>query len=306
MQERVSIYQVNPVSNFPLDNFAVIERAVREASEGGSSLCVLPEDCLLGVVRGNQPLLEAGSRFDEWVVRLSRLAKMHSIDLVPGSLPKTVGESVYNTTLYINSHGVVVSEYSKNNLWLSERDEYDQSTMEPVVFDGVLGRTALLICWDIMDHTLFESVVRKGVEWIIIPSFWVNAQAQSLQKKRGKAKGVYRDFIEGHMLDSLIATRAQEYNVGIVFCNFGGTKPYVDIFGQAVKARSAGKSQIIAPLGGLNSRLNTSGVGHLDVEINRGYIRTVLNDHEVLYGRREDVSSGQQYIVKNEGQIAHI
>lgn len=291
MQEKVLVCQLSPTNNYPNNNFNQIEKWVKEAKAKGVSLCVFPEDFLFGIIRGRDALLEAGLEYEKWVKRFSELATKFQIDIVPGSLPRRVRSSIYNATVYINKKGEVAGECSKSNLWLSERGEYMSSKEEPEVFDTILGKTSLLICWDLMKHSLFESIVRKGGEWIICPTLWSTNQSPSLKEERGQATGLsrYHSFGDSKRLNNLIASRVFDYNIGIILCNIGEKAEYIDSKGKKIIARSAGRSQVVGPNYSVLSKPLPNKIQAISITIDAKITKEASSDAEILYGRREDI-----------------
>jgi predicted amidohydrolase len=290
MSIRVSICQVRVKENFPKNNFKVLEEKIKEAKKEGSNLCIFPEDFLFGIIRDQAELKEVGAQYNAWVKKLCELAKLHSIDLVPGSLPKKVRDRVFNTTLYINNNGIVLGEHYKANLWLTERSSYDIGNKELEVFDTLLGRTGLLICWDTMHDNAFKELIKKGAEWVIAPAFWTNHHSLTSKKERGTVSVRYPKAYERKLLKSIIYFRAQSYNIALIFCNFGGRTSYVDKDSDEVKLNSAHSSQIVGPLATPEYLVpSKSGVYHLDIDLDS--VRGAIRDNEVFFGRRQDISS---------------
>ena len=105
-----------------------------------------------------------------------------------------------------------------------------------------------IICWDLMDHKLFEEAIKQEVEWIINVSLWYTNQSKDLERRRGKTKNKYRIPVRrSERLSSIIETRSTEYNLGIIFCNIGGIHKYI---GQAFEVQflstGSGQCQVFA------------------------------------------------------------
>ncbi len=286
---KVALNQLLPKAGHPEINFRAMEQSIKQSVEAGAELCIFPEDFLYGVLRQPSDLRKAGESFEQWVGRFCALAKHNNIDLIPGTLPRR-DKRLFNTAVYIDKNGAELSRYSKHNLWLSERDEYSPSLEPALVFQSILGKTALIICWDMMDHRLFESAVRQGAEWIICVSFWSINQAEDLARKRGTAGNKrYSGFSDSALLDVLIPTRALEYNVGLLFCNFGGAHEYPGRLGIPQKAISAGRSQIVMPYKQQNAVLRKRSQATLVFDLDLQVAAQTLKDTEIWYGRREDI-----------------
>src|SRR3989344_144110 len=156
MKTKIALCQVNPSFNEPEINFHKMEAIIDKYSKKNVKLFILPEDYLYGVLRDRNQITIAGKKFDFWVKRISSLAKKYQVDLIPGSFPLLEKNKLLNTTIYIDKNGQVLNQYSKTNLWLSERAEFTPNTQQSKSFNSVLGKTVQIICWDLMNPKIFE------------------------------------------------------------------------------------------------------------------------------------------------------
>nr|MBI5455354.1 carbon-nitrogen hydrolase family protein [Candidatus Levybacteria bacterium] len=290
MKKLTALCQLNPLLRKPEDNFNKVEQVIKEHSSQKILLFIFPEDFLYGILRGREEIKDAGKKFNFWIKRFSVLAVKYNIDIIPGSFPLFAKGKLFNTTVYINKKGQLLNQYSKTNLWLSEREEYSPSLVPPKVFNSILGKTIQIICWDLMDHKLFEEAVRQGAEWVINVSLWSLDQSRDLSRKRGKTKNKYSFSLKkSERLNSIIETRTTEYNIGIIFCNIGGNHSYIALGEVEQLARSAGSTQAIAPLDGV--RINVKNRKEQVLICNIPDIKDYISDHEIFYGRRKDVKN---------------
>lgn len=286
MHTAITINQLAPLADKADANFKTMQQTIAQNAAEGSLLAIFPEDFLYGVLRSRLQLINAGRQFDTWVKRFCELAKRYRIDIIPGTLPSLKNGNVYNSTVYIDKTGTIVTTYSKNNLWLSERDEYQPSLQLPKVFDSVLGKTAIIICWDICDHRLFESMIKQEVEWVIVLAFWSTNQSKDMARSRGTVKNRYIGFSDSKMLDALIQSRVSEYNIGFIFCNFAGKHEYQGLTGPQI-AVSANRSQVVTPYLSVVYRLSNRREATLRCDLES--ISQSIRDFETHYGRRLDV-----------------
>lgn len=287
MKARIALCQLTPLVNQPEKNLVKMKSAVRKCSKSGVKLCIFPEDFLYGILRGKDNIKEAGEKFQFWTNAFCELAKKYRIDLIPGSLPLSEKGNLYNTTVYINSKGKVVNKYRKTNLWLSERFDYRSSPYRPKSFQSFLGKTMIIICWDLMNHQLFESAVKQNVDWIIVISLWSTNQSNDLAKERGRPKNKYPGNMDSSLIDSMIRARVYEYNLGIIFCNFAKTLKYEGENSSFEFAFSAGRTQVVVPLIGVVKKLNNKQENILISDLPD--IKEYIKDYEILYGRRNDI-----------------
>ncbi len=289
MRTKIALCQLLPIVNEPEQNYLLMEMSIARSADAGVKLCIFPEDFLYGVLRDRCQLLIAGKKYHYWINRFSILAKRYEISIIPGSLPRYEDNRIFNSTVYINERGDVMYNYSKTNLWLSERDEYQRGSGEIECFDSVFGKAAIIICWDIFDHRLFESAIKQGAQWMIVISFWSINQSEDLAKVRGRPLRVYEGFSDSKLIDTLICSRVSEYNIGIIFCNFGGVHRYVGKSRTEQKAISANRSQVVIPFNSILARLANRKETILRCETPS--INSIMTDYEIYYGRRADIVS---------------
>ena len=296
MNTKIALCQLNPKSSKPEDNFKTIENTLKQYSNKNISLFVFPEDFLNGILRERKDILEAGKKFDYWTQRFSNLAKRYKVDIIPGSFPLFKNGKLYNTTIYVNNKGEILNQYSKTNLWHSEREDFSINPNPPTVFNSVLGKTMQIICWDLMDHNLFEEAIKQNVDWIINVSLWSANQSRSIAMKRGLPKNKYYNISirKSERLNSIIETRSAEYNIGMIFCNIGGVHKYLAKDKLKDEARSAGSSQVIAPLDGVRRMVKNRREQVLIVDVPE--IKDYISDSEIFWGRREDILHNYPYL----------
>lgn len=290
MITKIALCQINPLFNKPEINFDRMENIIDKYSRKNVELFIFPEDYIYGVLRDRNQIAEAGKNFNVWIKKLSSLAKKYKVDLIPGSFPLLENYKLFNTTIYLDKNGKVLNKYSKANLWLSERAEYISSASPSKCFDSILGRTVQIICWDLMNPKIFEDAVKQNAEWIINISLWSTNQTRSLARTRGKTKNKYHIPVSrSERLTAILETRSTEYNIGVIFCNIGGKHKYLADDGLLQHANSAGSSQIIAPLDAIKKSVKGRTEQILLYEIPD--IKEYISDHEILWGRREDIKN---------------
>lgn len=282
---KIALNQLNPRSGHRF-NFEVMEQTIKQNAISGARLSIFPEDFLYGVIRDRRSLRAAAHQFPKWIQKFAKLAKQYNIDIIPGTLPSNSAGHFYNSTVYIDNEGKILTEYSKNNLWLSERDEYVPSQKLPEVFTSAVGKTAVIICWDVFYHKAFGAAIKQGAEWIIVLAFWSINQSEDLRIKRGKASHRYTDISDSKILDNLLRSRAVEYNCGIIFCNFAGAHTYEGMAGKQ-RAISANRTQVVDSHYKVYGRLSNRKEATLLCELDD--ITQSIKDFEIHYGRREDV-----------------
>lgn len=265
MKLNIAVVQFAIAQFEPEHNLNKAEQFISEAA-ARAQIIVFPEDFVTGPLSGHH---EYADRDGRYVQHFQQLAARYHIDIVPGSIIERDGEQFYNTTYYIDKSGAIKGKYRKVNLWLPERP-YLVAGDEHPVFETDYGKTGLLICWDLMFPEAFRTMLRKGVELVICPSYWCFEDA---------GIGLLHDpDSEVTLVNSLCVTRAFENEVAVVYANAADAA-------NAEKESLIGRSQVTVPFKGVLHRLN-----HSQEEM---FVQTVdtslLADAETAYEIRKDV-----------------
>ena len=100
-------------------------------------------------------------------------------------------------------------------------------------------------------------------------------------------------FSDSKLIDSIIQARCNEYNIGIIFCNFAGTSFYIGNNGKKQKAVSANRTQIATQFNKFSQKITNRK--EKIVIVNIPVLTEQIKDHEIYYGRREDVVKEYPY-----------
>jgi len=128
-------------------------------------MVVLSELCLGGQTRASAEPMPGPTEHE-----LCRLAREHSIWLVPGSLYERDGDHVFNTTPVIDPEGRVIGRHRK----LFPFEPYEAGVTagtEPLVFEVPdVGCFGVSICYDLWFPETSRWLVAKGAEVILHPA----------------------------------------------------------------------------------------------------------------------------------------
>jgi predicted amidohydrolase len=188
-----------------------LERAFRQAHDGGAQIAVAPEGVLEGyvvneIIAGEEPaerMRDVAVPIDGPVIdRFRKLAEELKMCLVFGFAEK-IGNDVFNCAVFIDTQGQICGKYHKMQLaegyhaswWFNRLGETSRA------FDTPYGRCGILICNDRWNSALARIPVLDGAQFLVIPSYGSTSPAQ----------------------DEAVLARAQENNVPIVEANVGVT-----------------------------------------------------------------------------------
>jgi nitrilase len=163
-------------------NLLEAERLIREATDGGAGLVVLPENfAFMG--KRDRDLLALQEQDGEGRLQsfLSEVAARYGTWLVGGTIPLHAHGPgrVRSASLVFNERGERVARYDKIHLFdvnLPDADEryVESSTIEPgehiIVIDSPFGRLGVAVCYDLRFPEMFRQMLDSGMELLAIPS----------------------------------------------------------------------------------------------------------------------------------------
>lgn len=236
---RIALVQFSITHLKPEANLERAELYIKHAAEQKAQVIVFPEDFMTGSIFGDIKYLDRDHTF---LKQFQTLAKKYSIDIVSGSWMEETPMGALSTTNYIDSNGIVLGEYHKNHLYLSERHFLTPGT-EVSVFMTSYGKVGLIICWDIMFTEIFQRMNTLGVQIVYCPSYWYKEIA---------GKGLeYNNQAEEQHIDALCIARAVENNIVFVYANAAGVMQ----FPNSTSDHLVGHSQIALPIIGAIAKL---------------------------------------------------
>jgi len=154
------------------ENFARAEQLIREASDQGAEIVVLPEMWNTGYA-----LEKLGEIADEEGARskafLQGLSSELGIHIVGGSVATEKDGKFYNTMYIYNNEGKLVSEYSKVHLFrLMNEDQYLESGNEMNRFTLGEIEAGGVICYDIRFPEWLRAHALAGANVLFVSAQW--------------------------------------------------------------------------------------------------------------------------------------
>lgn len=270
MKFKIAVVQFK-IGQFLLEkNLKKAEKFIKRAASSKANIIVFPEDFVTGPIEGKKKFADPENKYRK---HFQYLAKKYKIDIVPGSFIEEEKSKLYNTTYYIDSNGKIKSRYRKINLWLSER-KYFTAGRKVSVFKTKYGKIGLIICWDLIFPEIFRKMVRKGVDMVICPSYWLRGDAGNGIK--------YDADSEIKLVDSLCIGRAFENEIIFVYCN-AGRKLRIG----KIQDTLIGHSQITVPFKGVIKKLEHNNEEMFIQEVDT----TILKVAEKSYKIRDDLKN---------------
>ncbi|WP_246065269.1 carbon-nitrogen hydrolase family protein [Hydrocarboniclastica marina] len=241
----------------PSANLARVRELLKQASEQGASIAVLPENFASFYSAGMRTLAEQETTTSGPIRSfLADQARELGIWIVAGSLPMAIrpdgspvpAPRVRATCWVIDDQGREVARYDKIHLFDAEvgdaQGSYKESdTFEPgdelVCVDTPAGRLGLSICYDLRFPELYRGLVARGATWVVVPAAftWRTGQAH---------------------WETLLRARAIEDQVWVCAPNQGGQHDskrrtwghsmMIDPWGTVVRSAEEGEQLLLATL----------------------------------------------------------
>lgn len=263
MKFRIAVVQFFVAPQQPEENMRRIERFVAKAAKKKADVVVFPEDCIMGSIFGDLTKLDVTGEARSF---FQGLAKKYAVDIVTGTRMERRADGDFSTSYYVDSRGNILGEYAKNHLYPSECKFLDPGTKAPV-FATKFGKTAIVICWDMLFPEIFERLKKRGVEIIYCPSYWSREIPDAMPKRDALS--------EEHLLDALSVTRSMETNSVLVYANAAGVVKYAD----GSRDTLIGHSQVVMPALGALKRLNH----HREAMLVQGVDTSLLEYSQKIY-----------------------
>lgn len=157
------------------------------AAQAGAELIVLPELWRSGpfelettatsaetVPDATTTLAQLRDDANSTAAALGQAAAINGVWLHAGSVLERAGDSIFNTSLLFDPHGILVAKYRKRHLFGFDSGEAAllSSGDELVVVPTPLGMTGLATCYDLRFPEHFRALVDAGAESVLITSGW--------------------------------------------------------------------------------------------------------------------------------------
>lgn len=228
---------------------------VDQASD--SDLILLPEIWPCGFFSFDRYRSDSETLQGPTVTAFRQKARDHKAHILMGSLVENQDQNFYNTTVFINPQGEIVTCYRKIHLFGYNSDETRILTpgQEVVVTDTPWGVCGFSTCYDLRFPELFRRMVDQGARLFLVASAWplVRLEAWKLFNR----------------------ARAHENLAFLISCNAAGSND---------GKQYAGNSMIVDPLGHVVAE-GGQQEELVSAEVDPGLVDTVRQDFSALDDR---------------------
>jgi omega-amidase len=233
-----------------------------QAKEAGADLIVFPEMVDTGY---SMPVIQAYASpwTDGAVPELQKISRAMSIAIVSG-VSERDGTSIYNSQVFIDARGGIVTKYRKAHLFAHAPIEEHKcfspgNEFTTFAFAGL--RFGLSICYDLRFPEMYRKLsVERDVSAFIVSSAWPFPRVEHFQTL-ATARAIEN---QSYMI---VANRVGTDD-GVSFC---GTSAIIDPYGVIIAAASQDREELI------------------QAEISEDAVKSVRNQMEVFAHRRLDL-----------------
>jgi predicted amidohydrolase len=170
---QVACQQLAPVLGDLAANRELALAAIREASDAGADVVVLPELITSGYMFASPEEATAVAiardhdLLREWAAEAARA----NIVLAGGFCERGDDGRIYNSAAVFDATGLR-AVYRKLHLWDREKLVFTPGSAPPPVLDTRVGRVSLIICYDLEFPELTRSVALAGTQLLLVPTNW--------------------------------------------------------------------------------------------------------------------------------------
>ena len=259
---KVSSIQMDMAFASPDENYSKAEELIRKAVESEKpDVVVLPETWNLGFFP-HENLYSLADREGERTKSLfSSLSRELNVNIVGGSVVRTDGDKVRNTSYVFSRTGALLASYDKTHLFspMSE-DKFFQKGDHLSLFslDGV--KCGVIICYDIRFPELTRTMALEGMDVLFVVSEWPKARIPHLE--------------------TLTRARAIENQMFLVLSNSTG---------KSGDTEYGGASRIIDPWGEVLASIEGRGENIISANLDMNIINGIRNSINVFSDRRSEL-----------------
>jgi len=209
--------QIKPILNDKVKNLEKIEKLLDLNKNKPIDLLVLPEFFSTGISHYSFKTFPEDENGGSTIKNICKLARKYNTNIVAGSVIEKSENKLYNTSFVIDKNGNIVDKYRKIHLFKflgGQEDKLINPGEDIKVISLDIGKIGLGICYDIRYPLHFNKIIKKGVDFIILPTAW--AIPNSIYDNKEKLAS------EQQMWLSLCKTRAYDNMVYFITSNQTG------------------------------------------------------------------------------------
>ncbi|MFL9481454.1 carbon-nitrogen hydrolase family protein [Chitinophagaceae bacterium LWZ2-11] len=188
-------WQMRPYNT--IDDFLLqVEYFVDAVSDYSSDFILFPElfnAPLMGPFNhlpGSAAIRELAKFTPQLVAAMSKLAISYNVNIIGGSMPRLVGEDLYNTAFFLHRNGKIDS-YDKIHLTPSEEQDWGMKGGDSLqIIETDCGKVGMLICYDVEFPELPRLLSDQGMQLLFVPFLTDTQNAYNRVRFCGQARAI--------------------------------------------------------------------------------------------------------------------
>ena len=220
---KLAILQFDPTKGSFENNISKAQNSILAITK--VDLILLPELWAVGFMSFENFKLSAQKINGPLVTSMQQLAKEKNTDIFMGSFVEECDGKYYNTAVYIDKHGEMISTYRKIHLFTYRSKEAEILTAgtKASVFDSNFGPIAIATCYDLRFPEMFRYLQASGANLFIVPAAWPH-----------KRIAHFRLFCQSRAVENLTFLVAANCCGGDDNKQLGGHSMVIDPFGEII------------------------------------------------------------------------
>lgn len=161
------------IRNGKSQNIENIIQSMEEAANEKADLAVFSETAITGLINNddiNHDLKLGVSKESDEINSIRECAKKFNIDVCIGYF-ELEGNTLYDSAIYIDCNGEILENYRRQSIgWRDPSiDGVYAEGQEPCLFKTRFGNMTILICGDLFDDEILDSVKELKADYLLFP-----------------------------------------------------------------------------------------------------------------------------------------
>jgi N-carbamoylputrescine amidase len=169
---RIGIAQIGATPEDAPGSRARTVAAVREATEAGASVVVLPELCVPGYTTDRRILDAAAESLVGPTVTAWQDVASTTNAVVVGGICESTDDGMYNSAVVVGASGVL-GVYRKLHLFAAEKAVFVPGDRGLPIVDTPHGPIGVCVCYDLRFPEVARILALRGAEIIAVPTAWL-------------------------------------------------------------------------------------------------------------------------------------
>lgn len=216
---KVSMIQMKISSGKKQENLERALKHIKESSEAGAKLAVLPESFSTGInltsIKKDAESLDES----EVVQKLKEASIQYQLYICAGILEKKDGK-IYDSLILISPDGELIYSYRRRILWKMEKDFCEAGTEAPRCIETSIGKIGFILGYEIYFPEACRELFRQEVDIIICPANILKMASSSIEVLcRARAEENHCYFLFVSCLGYHLFTNSNYMGNSMVTCN---------------------------------------------------------------------------------------